>query len=362
MERLVDPGGYGRFGQPHELWTRLRRESPVRWCEVDGYPPFWAVTGYSEIRAVSVAPAIFSSRCQVVLRTERESSAQTDLIGTASRVDSVISTDPPLHRAYRSLTRDYFRPRQLRGLEPGIRQATRSLLDHAPAELDLVTDFAAWLPLRVLCSMLGVDDELGLFTLTNGFVGASDEEFTSTPGALARFLRPLLDDRRRRPRDDLSSLLATSWLTDLEALTYLLLIAIAGHDTTRSAIAGGLLALIQNPDQVDLLRARPDLCESAAEEMVRWSSPVVHFLRKAVTDTELGGQEIKRGDRVMLFYPSANRDEAVFDSPFDFRVDRHPNPHLGWGTGEHYCIGAALARLEIRILLEELIRGCGRPS
>ncbi len=349
MRRLVDPLRYGAEGHPHDLWTRLRRESPVAWTEVPGYPPFWAVTRHADVREASVAPARFSSRGPVVMTPLRDAK-------DPSRVPrSVLNTDPPEHRDLRNLTLPYFKPRSLRALENRIREITRVLLDTAPPELDFATGIAALHPLRLLCEILGVPDEKVVLDLTNGLVGQADPEYAETGGSFGAYVRDLVADRRAHPRDDLSSLIANSSLPDRDAGEYLMILAIAGHDTTRSALSGGMHALISHPEQLALLRSRPDLYDSAANEIVRWTSPVVHFLRTATEDCELGGASIRAGDRLMLFYPSANRDEAVFDDPFTFRVDRDPNPHLAWGVGEHYCLGATLARMEIRILLEELI-------
>jgi cytochrome P450 len=345
MRRLVDPVRYGLEGQPHDLWAELRL-SPPTWCSVENYPPFWAVTRHADVRAVSVAPHLFSSRTEVVA---------TPLDPPRGPIaPSILGTDPPEHRDYRNLTLPYFKPRALRPLAARIREITRALLDTAPPSLDFVSDFAAWHPLRMLCELLGVPDEDIVLEMTNGLIGSADPEFAGSR-RFGPYLRSLIADRRAQPRDDLSSLIANSPLSDRAAVTYLMIIAVAGHDTTRSALAGGMLALISNPSQLELLKSRPDLYESAANEIVRFTSPVVHFLRQAVEDCTLGGQQIRAGDRLMLFYPSANRDSAVFSDPFAFRVDRDPNPHLGWGVGEHYCLGANLARLEILILLEELI-------
>jgi cytochrome P450 len=357
-------------GQPHETWAAMRRETPVLWCEPDGFPPFWALTKHADVKAVSVDFERFSSRGPVQLARLGTESVESSLLGpTADPFGSrnLLNTDPPEHRDYRNLARDYFRPGALRRLEPRVREISRALIDNVAghSELDFVTEVAARHPLRMLAEMLGLDngDEQRLLRLTNAFVGAADPEYHDGPGVGAEFgayLARLLADRRAHPRHDLTSLVANARLrgrpmSDLDAIVYLLIIAIAGHDTTRGAIGGGMLALLRHQDQLELLRARPELCASAADEIVRWISPVVHFLRTATEDCEIAGRRIRAGDRLVLYYPSANRDEEVFDEPAAFRADRAPNPHLGWGFGEHYCLGANLARMEIRVLLEELV-------
>lgn len=347
VRELVDPLSYGT-GQPHALWARLRRESPVHWCSIDGYPDFWAVTRHADVRTVSVSPERFSSRLNVVLHPGSNDDPNR-------QPHAILNTDPPEHRDLRALTLPYFKPRALLALEDQIRAISRHLIDTAPPELDFVTDFAAYHPLRMLCSLMGVTDEEAVLAMTNSLIGTDDPEYAALRRPFRPFLTSLLADRRTCPRNDLSSAIANSDLPDRDAATYLLIIAVAGHETTRSALAGGMQALLQNPDQLALLKAHPDLYDSAAQEIVRYTSPVVHFLRKATQNTELNGQHIKAGDRLMLFYPSANRDEKVFKNPNTFDITRTPNPHLAWGIGEHYCLGANLARMEIRILLEELI-------
>jgi cytochrome P450 len=367
---LVEPARYGAHGHPHETFTVLRRTSPVLWCEPDRYPGFWAVTRHRDVREISLDYARFSSRGPVLLAPRSAPRVEESLLGEGAGVSrTILSTDPPEHRDYRNLARPYFRPSVLRRLEDRVREITRTLLDALAGrdELDFVADFAARHPLRMLCEILGVAarDEGLLLRLTNEFMGNADPEFRRPEDAPAArefgaYLTRLIADRRAAPAGDLASVLATARLngepmSDLDTVLYLMIIAVAGHDTTRSAIAGGMLALIDNPEQLRLLRADPSLCGRAADEIVRWTSPVVHFLRTATEDCEVGGRHIRKGQRLALFYPSANRDQEAFDEPFSFRVDRSPNPHLGWGFGEHYCLGANLARMEIRVLLEEVV-------
>jgi cytochrome P450 len=354
---LVEPARYGSDGIPYGLLAELRRDTPVRWCEPAGYPPFWAVTGHSEVRDISIAPGRFSSYGEIAFPFR---SGRTEWYPADSVPRSVLGTDPPFHRELRNVALPYFKPRTLRALEDRVRELTRNLLDTVSGtrDLDFVTEVAAWHPLRMLCEILGTADEKMLLRLTNAFVGSADPEFVGSAerGEFSRWLYGLISDRRARgSRADLAGVLAHAPLDDEDILIYLLIIAIAGHDTTRSALAGGMHALVTQPGQLGRLRADPSLCESAANEIVRWTSPVVHFMRTAVEDCEVAGVRVRRGERLALFYPSANRDEAVFDEPDRFLVARDPNPHLGWGVGEHYCLGANLARMEIRVFLEEIL-------
>jgi cytochrome P450 len=367
---LVTPARFGARGQPHDTFTLLRRESPVHWCEPDRYPGFWAVTRHRDVKDISLDYERFSSRGPVLLAPVTAPTVEESLLGAgAGTANTILGTDPPEHRAYRDIARPYFRPSVLRRLEDRVREISRALLDQLAGKehLDFVTDLAAWHPLRMLCEILGVAerDERMLLRLSNEFMGNADPEFRRPKDAPAArgfgaYITRLIADRRTTPKDDLAGVLARARLrgepmSDLDTVLYLMIIAVAGHDTTRSAIAGGMLALIDNPGQLRLLRERPELCGHAADEIVRWTSPVVHFLRTATEDCEVGGRRVRAGERLALFYPSANRDEDVFADPFAFRVDRSPNPHLGWGFGEHYCLGANLARMEIRVLLEELV-------
>jgi len=367
---LVLPARFGTRGQPHETFAVLRRESPVHWCEPERYPGFWAITRHRDIKEISLDFRRFSSRGPVLLSPLTAPTLEESVFGSGTETsNNILSTDPPLHRDYRNVARPYFRPSVLRRLEDRVREISRALLDQLAdrEELDFVTDLAAWHPLRMLCEIMGIAqrDEQVLLRLTNEFIGNADPEFRRPKGAPAAmefgaYVVRLIAERRAEPGDDLASVLSNARLngepmSDLDTVVYLIIIAVAGHDTTRSAIAGGMLALLDNPDQLQLLREDPSLCERAADEIVRWTSPLVHFTRTATEDCEIGGQRIRKGDLLALFYPSANRDEDVFDDPFSFRVDRAPNPHLGWGFGEHYCLGANLAKMEIRVLLEEMV-------
>lgn len=354
---LVEPARYGAAGIPYDLLATLRRDSPVHWCEPRGYPPFWAVTRHADVREISIAPGRFSSVGEIAFPIQR---GRTHWHPADDVPRSVLGSDPPFHRELRNVALPYFKPRTLRTLEDRVRDLTRSLLDTVSGtrDLDFVTEVAAWHPLRMLCEILGTTDEKMLLRLTNAFVGNADPEFVGSAerGEFSRWLDEMIADRRARGSvADLAGVLAHAPLDDEDIFVYLLIIAIAGHDTTRSALAGGMHALVSHPEQLRLLREDPSLCESAAGEIVRWTSPVVHFMRTAVEDCEVGGTPIRRGDRLALFYPSANRDEKVFEAPEEFRVDRDPNPHLGWGVGEHFCLGANLARMEIRVFLEETV-------
>jgi cholest-4-en-3-one 26-monooxygenase len=284
--------------------------------------------------------------------------------------------DPPVHGEYRGTANAWFTPRSVAERLAEVKQITRELLDEMAGdgevrEGDFVKDLAAPLTLAVLADMLGAPraDWHKLFEWTNRVAGASDPEFQGedtngppfeqTRNELFSYFNDLAADRRKTPRNDIVSVLANSQIggaemPTLELLSYFFLLVVAGNETTRNAASGGLLALIENPGEFAKLRGDPSLVDSAVEEIVRWTSPVIQFCRTATEDVELHGKQIRKGDAFCLFYPSANRDEEAFEDPDVFRVDRKPNPHVGFGIGEHFCLGANLARLELRVVFSEL--------
>ena len=370
---LIQPALYGRDGYPHETWTRLRSESPVHRYEGHDFP-FWALSRHAEIVEVSRQPQLFSNhpRFQIVVGADYAS-------GDAREPETIIHMDPPRHRHYRELLSRRFTPRALQAAEAQVEAISREVLDdlaaHAEAgECDFVEKVAGPLPIAVIAWMLDVPraDWPRLYEWTNAVVGATDPEYQK-PGESARetrlrasnelyqYFAELAAERRHGDADDLVSVLARARvgetpLTPHELASYYLLLVVAGNETTRNAMTGGLLAFLDNPEEWQRLVETPELATPAAEEVLRWTSPVIQMARTAVTDVELAGQKIREGETVVLFYASANRDERVFDEPFRFRIDRHPNPHLSLGVGEHFCMGAHLARLELRVLFRQLAR------
>ncbi len=367
---LVDPHYYAENGYPHAQWSELRANAPLRWFEPDGYQGFWAVTKHADICEISKQPDKFSSEPRLTILTEARQKANS--IGNVMR--TIVNMDPPDHRTYRSLATPWFKPTNIKMLEERMVESAKELVDKMAAsrEGDFVADVASLHPLRLIAHLFGLPEEDEPFVLdaTNRMFGAEDPEFQRSADRdedmeqLRReffaYFKKTADERRANPQEDLASLLAHAEvdgqpIPELELLSYYLIVLTAGHETTRNAISGGMLALIEHPDELAKLRANVGLAASAADEIVRWTSPVNHFARTAMCDYELRGEKIRKGESVALFYSSANRDEEVFEDPFQFRVDRDPNPHLGFGIGEHFCLGATLARMEIRVLLEELV-------
>jgi cytochrome P450 len=374
---VISARSYGEHGYPHAAWARLRRESPVHRFEPAGYKPFWAVTKHPDIIEVSKQPERFRSAGRFILFPELMSEGAS--LEEAPPLRMLVNMDPPEHRDYRRLVSGWFTPRAVKRLEARLVEITREMFDELAGDggersCEFVSEVAARQPLRMITEMLGIPREREEFVLriTNENFGLEDPDFQRAGetrearlGFLTEawaYLNEMLEDRRKNPREDLTTVLAHAVLPAaqpvpaFEMFSLWFLIMVAGHDTTRNAISGGLLALLEHPAELEKLRRDPALLESAAEEIVRWTTPVNHFARTATAATTLRGQRIEAGDSLALFYASANRDEEIFPDGDAFRIDRSPNPHLGFGVGEHFCLGAHLARMDLRVFFRELVR------
>jgi cholest-4-en-3-one 26-monooxygenase len=366
LANLNDPDTLLR-GVPHETFAWLRREEPVSFQPGrPGSRGFWAVTRYEDVVTVSRDPARFSS-ARGSANVEDFSEDELDLVRLI-----MLNMDPPQHGKFRRLVSAGFTPLVTSFMEPRVRAVTTTILDRIAhkGEVDFVPAIAAELPLLVIAELLGIpeEDRHRLFELTNRLIGFDDPEFgTSTDDARAAamemwmYANSLAEQRRGSEGQDLASILMNAEvdgarLTEAEFDSFFLLLSVAGNETTRNLVSGGMLALLEHPAERDRLLADPSLIPSAVEEMLRWVTPVVCFKRTATCDTELGGQQIRASDKVVIFYPAANRDESVFPEPHRFDVGRTPNEHLSFGVGEHFCLGSNLARLEIRLMFTELLR------
>lgn len=370
-EDIIGPDTFARHGYPHGAWKRLRDEAPAHWFDVEGGVGFWAITKHADIVSISKQPRRFLNGPRLAIFEEG-----APVEGERTLARHLLNMDPPEHAAYRRVASGWFTPRSIQRRRDEVRRITRELLDTMAGdgeerEGDFVGDFTAPLTLNVLADMLGVprEDWHLMFRWTNQIVGSADEEYKTgdepyegvekARTGLFEYFTDLAEERRKSPRDDMVSVLSTAEMEGgpmpaFELLSYFLLLVVAGNETTRNAASGGLLALVENPGELAKLQADLTLVDDAVEEIVRWTAPVIQFCRTPVEDVEIRGQKIPARDSLCLLYPSANRDDDVFDDPDVFRIDRKPNPHLGFGIGEHFCLGAHLARLELKVIFEEL--------
>ncbi len=368
---LLDPARYAREGYPHEIFRRLRDEAPV--CRVsDPALCYWAITRYGDIVEISRNPELFSNLPQFQIAVGAPYGSDDE-----REPETIIQMDPPQHRRYRELISRRFTPRALRPVEAKLDPVADEVIDALEAEgskgeCDFVERLAAPFPMAVIAWLMDVPraDWPMLFEWTNGVVAPHDPDHQQagenahetrlrSSKSLYDYFGELAKERSGGARGDLVSLLARARvdgqpLSPHALASYYMLLVVAGNETTRNAISGGLHALIEHPGRWHELAARPAQARDAAEECLRWSTPVVQMARTATRDTELHGEKIRAGDTLALFYASANRDERVFAQPFEFRFDRSPNPHLAFGIGEHFCVGAHLARIEIRCMLRRL--------
>jgi cytochrome P450 len=365
---VIDPRYYERYGYPHASWAYLRQHHPIAWCQPPGMLPFWAVTKYADLgmilrdhRRFKIAPRL------AVFREE-------ELETGAPLLHHLLNMDPPEHGKYRSLMAARFQPRTLEPKRAAVGNIVDEVLDKIADrdEIDFVQTVAAIVPLAVIAEMFGLPrEDWGLmFQWSNALIGPGDPEYqqgrtarettTQTIQSFLDYFRRLSALRRRQPGDDFVSVLANAEIdgqpiAEYELLSYFVLLIVAGNETTRNATSGGLLALMENPDEFAKLRRTPALLPSAVEEILRWVSPVIQFCRTPIEDMEIRGTKIRAGESLCVFYPSANRDEEIFPDPFSFRIDRQPNEHYAFGIGVHFCLGANLARLELQEIFRKVI-------
>jgi cholest-4-en-3-one 26-monooxygenase len=366
---LVNPDLFVQRGYPHEDWALLRREAPVHYYQRPDVDPFWALTRHADIVSVSRQPGLFRS-IQLIAVAVNEPGTPPP---SEAILRQLLNMNPPEHGEYRSVVNRRFTPRSIQQMTAGIERITTEVLDEIAGldECDFVTAVSAKLPLAVIAEMFGIPraDWPLMFRLSNEMIGPTDPEYAKEGNPTEvlerarmeffQYFNGLVEDRRKHPRDDLSSALANGQVNGeplpiFELMSYFALLIIAGNETTRNATTGGLHAFINHPDQWQRLKSDPTLVRPAVEEILRWVSPVIHFTRMATEDTEVNGQKIREGDKFVLFYPSANRDERVFAAPNQFDIGRNPNHHIAFGIGEHFCLGANLARLELQVMFRHL--------
>lgn len=381
-ETLVDPRCYADQ-RIHDAYSWLRANNPLGVAKPEGFDPFWVVTKQADIRKVGLQSKLFHNGDRQATLTNQQSDrlAREFTGGSPHLVKSLVQMDAPEHRKYRALTQGFFTASKLAMLEARIRDIAHSAVERMAGlngRCDFVRDVALLYPLRVIMEVLGVpeEDEPRMLKLTQELFGPQDPDTARAieemdPSQYAKNLKSVLDDfyeyfralsseRRARPRDDVATIIANAKIDgkpipEFEELSYYVLIATAGHDTTSSSTAGAIWALCESPAEFEKVGNDPALIPKLVEESIRWTTPVKHFMRTATEDTELSGRQIAKGDWMMLCYASGNRDEEVFEDPFSFKTDRDPNHHIGFGHGAHVCLGQHLARMEMRILFEELV-------
>lgn len=361
-----------------EVFARVRAEDPVHLTKVKTHAPLWAITKHADVMEVERQNDKFlNAPMTFMISMEEYAQRMEDTKGVGTHVRTLVHLDGTEHRAMRGLTQAWFMPQNIKRLEAMVRQRAKELVDlmiERGDGCDFADEIAPWYPLRVIMSLLGMpeDRHADLLRLTQKLLAPQDDEFKIAEtaglnaakkqlfGEFAAHFQVLIAARKAKPEDDLATLLVNAQidgkpLGPLDLMGYFLIVATAGHDTTASSLGGGLLALLQHPDQLARLRAEPALLPSAVEEILRWTSPVRHFVRTANEDYVLRGKQIKKGDFLMMCYPSANFDEEVFPDGHLFRIDRTPNRHIAFGFGVHACLGQHLSRMELKVFLEELL-------
>jgi cytochrome P450 len=360
--RLLDPSLYAE-GDPFALYAELRNEAPVCWVDREG-GGFWAIATHPEVSSIGADPKGFCSSKGIL----------TDEIGTTyDDPPTMMHTDPPRHTRYRRLVQPGFKPSMVRQMEVGVTAKARALIDpiESGEPVDIVEALSIPFPLQVICELLGVDGAQWprFFEWSEAVIPGESErtedERAELQAEMWGYLVGVAEERRAAPAEDLVSVLAmvgseegaeADRLSEAELAMFLIQLLVAGNETTRNLLSGGLAALAAHPEQWAALRADPELIPGAVEELLRWTTPVISFMRTATADCSVRGQAVAAGDPMLLLYASANRDEEVFGADADrLRVDRHPNPHVSFGFGPHFCLGAALARLEGRVVLSELV-------
>lgn len=380
---ITDPRTFAEPERLHAAFSWLRANMPVGKVVTPNFDPFWLITKHQDILDIERQGSIFHNgdRSTVLIPADMLVAVE-EVMNSPHLTRSVVNMDGREHRVYRSLTQSWFMPGNVKKLADRIRIIAKANVDRMLSrgnECDFVADVALHYPLHVIMEILGVPeaDEGKMLVLTQQLFGARDPElgrssadmvnpktalgvFQAVLNDFYAYFRAITEDRRANPRDDLASVIANAVIdgqpiSDHEANSYYVLAATAGHDTTSASTAGAIWGVAERPDQLARVHADPSLIAGLVDEAIRWVTPVKHFMRTATQDYELRGQTIKAGDWIMLSYLSANRDEEVFEDPFAFRVDRLPNKQLAFGFGPHVCLGQHLARLEMQILLEELL-------
>ena len=373
-QALVNPEFWSHEQEVHELLTWLRSNDPLRYLEPEGFAPFWNVTKYDDVKTIEGNKKVFINDPRPTLAQLGMDEMVQAMTGRRHLIRSLVQMDDPDHMKYRMLTQGWFMGTNLRKLQDRVDRLATMYVDRMGelgGECDFVKDVAIWYPLRVIMEILGVpeEDEALMLKLTQELFGSQDpdnqrsfdpQDFFQVVEDFESYFDDLTTARRENPTDDVATLIANAEfdgepMPRLDSNGYYIIIATAGHDTTSASTAGGVLALLENPGELKKLQDNPEHMGTAIDEVIRWVTPVRHFMRTATEDVEVSGKTIKAGESAILWYPSANRDEDVFDEPFEFRIDRKDAKQLAFGFGAHVCLGQHLARMEITALYREIL-------
>ena len=378
---LAEPKAFGDLGAIHAMLRRQRREAPVSRVEVEGFPPFWLVTRHDDIKAIEERSDIFLAGPRAILGSSETEEFLLGQFGDRNGLKTLVHMDGEDHRKHRLIAQGWFNRTNIEKLRGQTRQQADRFVDRMAAmggACDFAADIAFWFPLRVVMSIMGVpeEDDPRLLKLTQQMFGFLDPELGygqekgvsslgEVIGNFAEYVNELVAERRRRPTDDLASVIANAEIDGapidaFKQLSYFIIVTTAGHDTTSASLAWGLDALIDQPEDMARLQRDPSLCATAADEFVRLAAPVSHFLRTPTEDVSVGGQAVKAGETLLLSFMSAARDESVISDPDRATIDRPVNQHLAFGHGPHVCLGKHLARMEIEVFLQQLLPRLGR--
>lgn len=361
FDRVLDAAWWGEHGTPHETLAVLRENHPVWRYDRGMVDPFWLITRHEDVAAISRNNQQWLSGPRTTLQRRR---------GETPQIMSLPQMDPPVHGKHRKILQAWLSPRRIKQLEGRMRDVSRTLLDKLPSEgvVDVVPALAAPHPLRMICELLGLpeEEEPQVLRLSKSLFapqdpdGSAGRDYAMTVDEILDYCREIVGRKRAEPSDDMVSAILEAEVDDQPiadhiVVSHVLVLIAAGHDTTASAISGGIHAFLQNPAQFEILQNDPALIPHAVEEIIRFVTPTTNFVRTAVEDCELHGARIAAGDDVCLNYAAANRDPRIFERPDEFDIARRPNPHLGFGIGPHVCVGQLLAKVEIAALLKELL-------
>lgn len=383
-QAIIDPKSYSQREIVDEAFRAIRASQPLDKAELADMDPFWVVSRHADIKEIERQPDIFHNGDKSTFLSTKEASARVQMLtgGEPNLIRSLVSVDGKEHKDLRGIVFPHVTPKAIRPLEEAIRGIAREFVDHmlsTGGECDFATDVAFLYPLRVIMTVLGVpqEDEPFMLKLTQELFNNADPELNrrraelspdemlkslwETTMELENYFKAVTEKFRANPTDHINSLIANAkidgeYLNHRQMMGYYIIAATAGHDTTSNTTAGAMWALAERPELLRQMQDNPELINAFVEESIRWEVPVKHFMRSAVADCEIGGQQIKAGDWLMLSYQSGCRDESVWADPFEFRIDRESNPQIAFGYGVHVCLGQHLARMEMRILWEELFK------